>query len=137
INGDFSLSSDWLTFQSENIISYSNGVLRLDVNINSNYGSIYQTFTSDDKLYVYTKFKATSGTSIRLVKSAGGFVQSGDYIIATADGNFQTVSFINNETRDLIGLGIRSSLIGQFLEVDTLYAFSISTLIANKQYSPL
>ncbi|NLD46686.1 MAG: hypothetical protein GX660_05735 [Clostridiaceae bacterium] len=131
-NGDFSDGTTGWTLPSATG-SVSDGIYSFTPT--AQFGGLQQltTITSGIKYYIISRIKASSG-DIRLYIGVDEV-----YILSNETGSYETISGIIEPTINSPTIKVKdfSSSSWTQIEVDYIFTFNISNLIANKQYSPL
>lgn len=131
-NGDFNNGSTGWSSVSSNI-SVTNGILKAISTAIGTYGiSRSITATGVDKQYSFMLVKNSIGGNLSHYIGNSGFK-----VYSVVANNWQVISFIGNTSITTFRVYSENNTIGDYIEIDKTGYFNISTLISNKQYSPL
>jgi len=136
-NGNFSDGTIGWTTSNIATSSVSSGVVSFTATAAN--GRIFKITTNQvgDKIYAAARLKVNSSDVTLMAFDIGAQYSS---IFHSGSGNYELLSVLGtvlNLTTDVLGINDARTSGWTEINVDFIYEFNISTLITNKQYSPL
>jgi len=129
-NGDFSNGTTGWVDSGIITKSVTNGIIEIISQTNTS-GISQQLNINGTKLYNLIRYKSSTAPFITITAP----YQEYNYPIAIELSVFSSI--VNTTPNTNFNILFRNRLATQILYIDYIYAFNISTLISNKQYSPI